>query len=290
MAGYNEGKAVDAVIRAIEAREACGRADDGWSPDDRRIDDPARRIEYAVTIGDRLFAFEHTGIEPFPDQIRMSIDNEALVTPILQRFGHRPDKEFWQFLFPNEATVDLKRRNIPDIQAALIAWIDANADQVPVVWYGDRFANRPLGVEIREVPFRFSLHRSKFPSVTPLGGHFVCSPVVADNIEPARQARLRTACEKKSPKLAKWKQDGAYTVLVLEENDIHLTNHSLVTDALELAEAEMPDSPDEVFLVSTCLPEKWFVSCLRRPDATYYDADERFHEFDPAELTRLTEG
>ena len=39
---------------------------------------------------------------------------------------------------------------------------------------------------------------------------------------------------------------GARTVLVLEENDIQLTNQQVVADALTQAEAERPDTPDEV--------------------------------------------
>jgi hypothetical protein len=87
-----------------------------------------------------------------------------------------------------------------------------------------------------------------------------------------------------------WKRgDGAHTVLVLEENDISLTNHQCVTDALAKVEAGMSDIPDEVFLVTTTFA-KWQVSCLRRDGANYYDDDERFHEVDPATLTNLTKG
>jgi hypothetical protein len=32
-ARYNEGKAIDAVLRRIEAREAVLRSNDGWSPE-----------------------------------------------------------------------------------------------------------------------------------------------------------------------------------------------------------------------------------------------------------------
>ena len=221
----------------------------------------------------------------------MGIDNEALFSPILQRFDFRNDEEFWGLYFPVGASVGLKRSNIPKVQAALIAWIEANADQVPVVWYGDKPANPPVGVEIPTVPFRFSLHRAKFPGVTELGGHIRLHPYVADDLEAARQSRLRAACKKKFPKLAAWKRDaGAYTVLVLEENDMSLTNHQLVTDALEHAETGLADPPDEVILVSTFLPSRWGAGCLRRPGATYYDADERFYEFDPTALTPLTKG
>ena len=73
--------------------------------------------------------------------------------------------------------------------------------------------------------------------------------LLAGDVEQARMARLRT-CEDKFPKLAFWKRDGAKTVLVLEENDLLLTNHQLVADALVSTEVAMPDAADEIFLVS----------------------------------------
>jgi hypothetical protein len=112
---------------------------------------------------------------------------------------------------------------------------------------------------------------------------------VSGDLEQARTARLQKACEAKFPKLAKWKRDaGARTVLVLEENDISLTNHQRVADALGPAEATMADTPDEIFLVSTHIANTWWVTCLRRAGKSYYDDGERFHEVDPATLNRLT--
>ena len=68
---YNEGKAIDAVLRRIEAREATLRLGDGWSPDDQQDPDKDRRVDYVCTVGRQLYAFEHTGIEPFENQIKM---------------------------------------------------------------------------------------------------------------------------------------------------------------------------------------------------------------------------
>jgi hypothetical protein len=74
----------------------------------------------------------------------------------------------------------------------------------------------------------------------------------------------------------------------LEENDLSLTNHHRVADALAPAGAAMPDAADEIFLVSTHIEHTWWVTCLRRAGKTYYDDGERFHEVDPATLTALT--
>jgi hypothetical protein len=111
---------------------------------------------------------------------------------------------------------------------------------------------------------------------------------VAGDVEQARVERLQKACDDKFSKLATWKRDGAKTVLVLEENDLSLTNHQRVADALVAAEAAMPDAADEIFLVSTSIGDRWWITCLRRAAKTYYDDDERFYEIDPTTLIGLT--
>jgi hypothetical protein len=68
---YNEGKALDAVLRFIEQRDNALRENNGRSPDDPKDPDPdpLRRVDYVCTVGQTLYAFEHTGIGPFIDQI-----------------------------------------------------------------------------------------------------------------------------------------------------------------------------------------------------------------------------
>jgi len=53
---YNEGKAIDAVLRSIEARTASPRLGDGRSPDDEQDPDRDRRVDYVCTVGKQLYA------------------------------------------------------------------------------------------------------------------------------------------------------------------------------------------------------------------------------------------
>jgi hypothetical protein len=111
------------------------------------------------------------------------------------------------------------------------------------------------------------------------------SQIAPANVEQQRAARLKTASERKSPKLAKRKRDsGARTVLVLEDDDPWLTNHYRVADALAQAETMTPDAPDEVFLVRTDHEHTWWVVCLRGPGRV----DGQPMPIDPKELTKLT--
>jgi hypothetical protein len=291
---YNEGKAIDAVLRRIEARDHALRLNDGRSPDDLNDPDPLRRVDYVCTVGNALYAFEHTGIEPFGNQIELEVHNRKLFEPICERFDYRADRELWELHVPVEASAGLRGAQIDRVRDLLIRWIETNASHLPVTLLYDRYATPWLGETIAGVPFPFSLHRCSlgshhFPRESPLCGRFMLKPFVAGDLEEARVTRLQKACEDKFPKLVTWKRDDcARTVLVLEENDLSLTNHQRVADALVTAEATMSDAADEIFLVSTCIPDKWWVTCLRRAGKTYYDDGERFHEIDPATLTPLT--
>ena len=139
-ARYNEGKAIDAVLRRIEARVAELRRGDGWSPDDQRDPDKDRRVDYVCTIGDQLYAFEHTGIEPFENQIKMEVHNRNLFEPVVAHFANKePAREYWELHSPVEVSAGISGSKIKEVQSALIGWITANASALPVTRFGDRY-------------------------------------------------------------------------------------------------------------------------------------------------------
>ena len=92
-------------------------------------------------------------------------------------------------------------------------------------------------------------------------------PAAPRGLEHARQLRLQRTCEEKFPNLAIWKSDGARTVLVLEESDLSLNNHQLVTEALFRVLPAFSSARDEIFLVSTELESAEFLATFRRPIA-----------------------
>jgi hypothetical protein len=280
---FNEGKAVDAVIRCIEARERWQRGDDGRSPEAERHAAP---VEFVCTIGGRLFAFEHTGIEPFPRQIEEQEHARSLFGPIAERVaGALPTEESIQLHVPVGATAGLKRRQIATIQDALVTWVRGTAPTLPIAPYG-RYVTPVKKVMLPGVPFPVSLHRIAAASPA-LRGRFDILHLAPEDIESARVDRIRKVCEEKYPKLAAWRRD-ARTVLVLENGDIQLSNAQLVYEALVRAEEGRADRPDEIYLVDAAIENPWWVTCLRREGKTYYDQGERFWEIDPNTLTPLT--
>jgi hypothetical protein len=283
---FHEGRACDAVIRVLEAREGHDRRD-VRSPE---REGHAAPIELICLIGDRLFAFEHTGIEPFAGHVKFEAEARRHFDPIREMLsGKLPSEDVFELHVPAMVMQGKRRREIDQIQAALVSWVEATAPTVRASRYAsyDRSIRK---VKPPGVPFDVTLYR--FLPAIPHSGYLQIKHAIDGNIEEARADRLREACRRKFPKLARWKRDhGARTVLILEDNDLQLTNSQRVYDAYSRVERPMTDQPDEIYMVSTMIESPWFVHALRIADRSYYELSEAqlcMTELDANTLVDLT--
>jgi hypothetical protein len=281
---FHEGKACDAVLQHLERRTGVSRT--GLRFPDRE-GHPAP-VEVVCTIGDQIYALEHTGIEPFEGHMRGSADNDRLIQPIVCGVdGRLPPAEEFELHIPIGAMEGLHRREVSSAQRLLIDWIVASA---PKLWIPPpgRKDTRVQPTHIPGVPFAVKLYR--------LQGRIFRGKVqvvhVVSNVETRRVERISIALKKKMPKLASWKKEaGARTVLVLEENDIQLTNSQVVTEAVLKSEEELGRAADEIYLVSTSFAP-WHVYFIRVGDRSYFDLndpEDRSWDADPSNLASLTE-
>jgi hypothetical protein len=286
MSKTNEGKACDAVIRRIEARVGSSRHDVSLPEQERH----AAPVEVVCRIGERLFAFEHTRIEPFDGHIRLQSDALVHFKPAVERLaGVFPQTESLHLIVRPKATQELKKREIGKMQQALGDWIIRTAPTLPLTPYGS-YKPRQQSVRVPGVPFDVSLYR--FSSVVPSGGgQLFLIALFEGDIERERAARIRRAYEKKCAQLAPWRRDGARSVLILEENDRNFTNPELVADSLGLIEQGAVERPDEIYLLSTILTKPWWLLTIRLDDYVYDDFSvwgKSLLEIDPAALDDLT--
>ena len=225
MLNFNEGKVCDAIVRRLEARADGSRSGLRWPEQERH----AFPVEVAFTIGDQLFALEHTGIEPFKGHVQMDAEADRLFKPIVDALKNALGAAaVFELMIPANALRGRKMPEVRGIQQALIAWVKATAPTVPAQRYGDYKKTSVGPVTIPGVPFAVSLYRFE-PALVP-GHHFQLTHLVK-NGEQLRKDRIREAVERKFPKLAAWKRDeNARTILVLEDNDIQLTNQAIVTE------------------------------------------------------------
>lgn len=286
MLSLNEGKACDAIIHHIEARANAQRANVRLHD---KHPEPDRRVELTFEVGSSLYAMEHTGIEPFPDFMRMNRDSQRLFDPIKRGVSSAlSPNEILEVHIPLGALTGLTNKELRRIQDTLVHHIIRTTPGVPVRSYADYIGDlRP--VTPPGVSFPVTLYR--FES---FGLPSECRVVhrLPGDRETLRAERIRLACEKKFPKLAAWKaSDGARTILVLEDNDIQVTSTQAVADTFLPIAMARNDRPDETYMLTTCT-EPWYAWPILIDNITYFDLAQRYHpihlEIDPAGLSPVT--
>lgn len=278
----NEGKACDAVLRDIEASLGAARCDLIF-PEKTHSVGP---VELVCTVGTQRYAFEHTRIEPFAGHIQLEAEAKRHFQPITDRVARQlPAESRFELDVPAGAMLGLNDREARPIQNALAQWILVTASTLPTAQPG-RYILPVQKIKPPGVPFTVSLHRwprDDFPFP------FTIQHVVTGDVKSQRRQRIQTAYNKKVSKLLHWKASGARTILILEEDDIFLTNHFVVADALIEIEGSRVDRPDEIYLLSV-FRSVWLITRLRLGDMTLYDlpVDDRYWEAPPEVLINLT--
>jgi hypothetical protein len=286
MLNFNEGKVCDAIVQRLEGRDRCTRHGLRW-PEDEGHPHP---VEAAFMIGNRLFALEHTGIEPFKGHVRMEAEAERHFKPITDALKDAlGTTAVYELHMPANAFQVRRMPEIRRLQEAIIAWVLQTAPAVPSRRYADYRGTTIGPVTPPEVPFALSLYRFEPPLVP---GHYFQIKHVVANIDKLRTMRIGEAIDRKFPKLAAWKRDhGARSILVLEDNDFFLTNQAIVAETYLPLATGRPDRPDETYLVSTSITP-WHAWPILVDGRSYFDfspaGDAQWWEIDPAGLTPLT--
>ncbi len=105
-------------------------------------------------------------------------------------------------------------------------------------------------------------------------GSFRIGRSVPGDIENLRGDRIRVALETKLPKLAEAKGGEKISLLVLESNDMALSNFSVVASAVVSQLSQMEDHlwPDYIYLVETDL-EPWWIYTIKEASSIFPDME-----------------
>ena len=265
----NEGKCCDAVIRRIESELSLSRCD-LRSPEKERDTAP---VDIACQIGNRLYAFEHTLVEPMEGLAKMEAEAEIRVRPISEKIEPSvPSGETWQLLIRWGKLQELRGRHLAQVQQAIVRWVLSEAVSVEMLPYGSY--RKPFGWSYpSDIPFEVRLDRWKN---TATGHKFQIRYAVDQHVqEPNRMDRLLRACQKKLPKLQEWKGRGARTVLVLEDTDLFSTNEVLVFESLQRVQTALTFWPGEIYLVGSYLDSYWPIWALWLGDQSFWTLDDQ---------------
>jgi hypothetical protein len=286
----NEHRVCDAVARILEARVGTQRGN-ARCPEKDRIGPP---VDYRFDLKGVPYAFEHTIVEAFPEQIRTGVDFDRFVSPIVDALdGSMPKPGVYYLNFSIDPSSGFKRKALPKLQQDVIYSVQQTAAalhaQAPVrrdrhhAPHGDN-GSRELKIQGVMVALRREVH---WQNRERHDGRLFVTRIAPEDYSTQRQVRLEDALKDKCPKLSDCKKEGAVSVLILENQDISLTNHVVVGEVLErLLAVERPDVPDEIFFVDTCISCQWTAWSVFRDKMFWPDEESsnRYSEFEPSEL------
>lgn len=262
----NEGKACDAVVRLLEKWTGEARSDIRYP----EIDLVSPRVDLRLKLGVQEYAIEHTRIEPFKGQIKTGTTFKKINDCVKKRIsGKLPGPACYELHVP--INIRLPKKKSRQALDDLVEWIQTSAkilhernlsksrSMLSPYRSDDRIGGVPKGldctIELLRWPDASILRRKP--------GFLGAKLISPDDLESYRSKRLRQAFADKCPKLELCKEDGARTVLVLENIDIALTSFEHVGEQLPMLLAERTDSPDEIYLVET-YTNPWWVYLMKR--------------------------
>jgi hypothetical protein len=184
----------------------------------------------------RRYAIEHTRLESFDGQIANEARLQRLITPVREALAGR---------LPGSHVLAVR---VCETQTARIKYADAHSeilrltlDAAPTLKDGETVI-----LPSTRLPFSVQLHRRNGR-----GSHVAVHTLIEGDADLLRLDRMRRALHDKCPKLARWATAARTSVLVLEADDIQLSNVSAAYEAFEQALAERTDRPDVVVFVET---------------------------------------
>ena len=282
----NEGKVCAAVVRTLETRTGVTRTN-MYRPEDQ-TDRQGSRVELCLTLGKTVYAIEHTRIEAFRNQIKRGVKFALLVRPVIAELNKKlPGPALYDLILPLDRHIKVNTRQLRRIQDALACWIRENAEELNKTILDRASPNSPQR-DLRDCvegsppcfPFSVMLACQVLQPVSGLEpGEIRASRIApeSDELEKSRAEALLNSLNDKCPNLHNFKTEKEYqgdearSVLVLESDDIALTNDIVVAEKIPGLLAGRLDVPDEIYLVETEI-DTWWVRLIKH-DTEYWLMD-----------------
>ena len=220
----NEGKCCDAILRVLEQRLSAQRADLHFPDRGNRTE---KRVDVCVRIGENRYVIEHTRVDHFENAVGIGKAFSGFVTLIEDRFSSTlPGPAFYTLILPQDHR--FKKRLLTTAQEEIVCWVSVEAKRLYEKARVSKYLKKHA-TTTREFPglipysVRLSCELMAEPSDNETGLFSVARAPDAD-LEEQRFERLCRTFTDKCPKLKQCKDCGARTILVLENNDIALSN------------------------------------------------------------------
>ncbi len=203
-----------------------------------------KAIDFIGTGEKQLYLIEHTFIESHEGRKRDDAHFSELLAPLEKALHKKMASPGYYYRFGIKMGAVKGAKETKKIQERLIAWISKTKDTLKE---GKILSEKPDGI-----PFdiEFSKHKAAIPEIEDrLLTHRITAG--SESIEQMRRERIGVAFAKKFPKLqtAKTANPAARSILILESNDIALSNHLLIFEAVHAEIQKRQDAPDDIYLI-----------------------------------------
>lgn len=199
----------------------------------------------AIWLGkQRPYLLEHTFIESHPKRKLRDAQFMRLLAPLEKDLDQKLGSPgyFFRLTVGMDAIKGAKRTQ--ETQKALKTWICEQKDALQ--------PERTITQIPKGVPFEVILSKHK-AHIKLIEGRLLISRIGhgKEILEEQRRMRIRTAFIEKFPKLraAKERNPRARSVLILESNDLALSNHWLIYEAVKAELEGRTDLPDDIYLI-----------------------------------------
>ena len=227
-------------------------------PDESERNLPA--CDALVLVGIRNVAVEHTSIDSIPSQRRDDQRFMALLGPLKSELaGKLPTPGHYQLVIPMNAIhtgIDWA-----DVCLRIREWCQKVAPNLGIG--GSSTAPRHFVREVPQgTPFEVTLYR--WPG---RDGQFKIARLCPADLANQRKEVICQALISRGAKVARYRNSGFRTILVLESNDIALANASDIGQAFvnAMKKFDSAELPDEVYLIET-EGEPHYLHCLKFGD------------------------
>jgi hypothetical protein len=259
----NQGQVCDAIVRVLEAHSGLAHSE---VEHPEKTGDPGP-VDLVFCLGAQQYALEHTKIEAFAGQLQHDAVFGEFIAPVTAELRKdMPKPGTYELLFPIDSRLNARKAELDDLQVSLITWVKAKAqafrEEHPIRQDRDhcpRGIRQTITEQLEGFPYHVTLIRELHWAESDVhDGVIFAGRIAPDDLEALRRERIQIALEKKHKKLQHWKNNGASSLLVLESDDIALTNHALVGECVAALLPQGPDWLDELYFIYTSL-DRWTV-------------------------------
>ena len=229
-----------------------------------------KAIDFIAAGNKHLYLIEHTFIESHPGRKRDDVQFYDLLGALEKNLHKKLSSPGFYFRFGIKMGAARGAKATKQIQERLQTWVYEKKDHL-----------QPEKV-ISEIPagVPFAVWLSKHKAVTAeIEGRFLIHRISPETevIEKLRRERIGSAFEKKFPKLhtAKTQNAKSRSILILESNDIALSNHHLISEAVVDELKKRQDIPDDIYLIEMEIKKRPTVWILKEKEKLFAQIEDR---------------